>query len=212
MLSLSVRKPMGCQAYIIWFIHAFRGSTDWKEMSITFLHSFSSLKHRLMWISAEIRWVDGTPTTEPSLSGRSIHLTLVTKWSWSWSWMTYCHPLCAMSIGPPILRYSYFKIWQCKSMVRVICVVKGQGHVWPWKFKGQGYGQGQTHWSYLTSYSNQVFPFLNIYKFFIQFSRCSESGTGTTDSQTDVKNDEETHWYVAHLSCYIEMTIVPLRF
>ena len=52
----------------------------------------------------------------PSLSGRSIHLTLVTKWSWSWSWMTYCHPLCAMSIGLPILRYSYFKIWPWKSM------------------------------------------------------------------------------------------------
>ena len=56
-----------------------------------------------------------------SLSGRSIHLTLVTKWSWSWSWMTYCHPLCAMSIGPPILRYSYFKIWPWKSMVKVMC-------------------------------------------------------------------------------------------
>ena len=82
-----------------------------------------------------------------SLSGRSIHLTLVTKWSWSWSWMTYCHPLCAMSIGPPILRYSYLKIWPWKSMVKVMCVVKGQGHVWPSKFKGQGYGQGQTHWS-----------------------------------------------------------------
>ena len=64
--------------------------------------------------------------------------------------MTYCHPLCAMSISPPILRYSYFKIWRWKSMVKVMCVVKGQGHVWPWKFKGQGYGQGQTHWSHLT--------------------------------------------------------------
>ena len=84
-----------------------------------------------------------------SLSGRSIHLTLVTKWTRSWSWMTYCHPLCAMSIGPPILRYSYFKIWPWKSMVKVMCVVKGQGHVWPSKFKGQGYGQGQTHWSHL---------------------------------------------------------------
>ena len=84
-----------------------------------------------------------------SLSGRSIHLTLVTKWSWSWSWMTYCHPLCAMSIGPPILRYSYFKIWPWKSMVKVMCVVKGQGHVRPSKFKGQGYGQVQTHWSHL---------------------------------------------------------------
>ena len=84
-----------------------------------------------------------------SLSGRSIHLTLVTKWSWSWSWMTYCHPLCAMSIGLPILRYSYFKIWPWKSMVKVMCVVKGQCHVWPSKFKGQGHGQVQTHWSHL---------------------------------------------------------------
>ena len=84
-----------------------------------------------------------------SLTGRSIHLTSVTKWSWSWSWMTYCHSLCAMSIGPPILRYSYFKIWPWKSMVKVMCVVKGEGHVWPSKFKGQGYGQVQTHWSHL---------------------------------------------------------------
>ena len=57
--------------------------------------------------------------------------------------------LCAMSIGPRILRYSYFKIWPWKSMVKVMCVVKGQGHVWPSKFKDQGYGQGQTHWSHL---------------------------------------------------------------
>ena len=83
-----------------------------------------------------------------SLSGISIHLTLVTKWSWSWSCMTYCHALYAMSICPPILRYSYFKIWTLKSMVKVMCVVKGQGHVWPSKFKGQGYGQGQPHWSH----------------------------------------------------------------
>ena len=61
-----------------------------------------------------------------SLSGRSIHLTLVTKWLWSWSWMTYCHPLCVMSIGPPILRYSYFKILPWKSMVKVMCVVSGE--------------------------------------------------------------------------------------
>ena len=58
------------------------------------------------------------------LPGRSIHLTLVTKWSWSWSWMTYCHCLCTMSIGPPILRYSYFQIWPWKSMAKVMCVVK----------------------------------------------------------------------------------------
>ena len=80
-------------------------------------------------------------------SPRGHYLTLVTKWSWSW--MTYCHPLCAMSIGPPILRYSYFKIWPWKSMVKVMCVVISQSHVWPSKFKGHGYGQGQTHCSFL---------------------------------------------------------------
>ena len=68
--------------------------------------------------------------------------------------MTYCHRLCAMSIGPPILRYNYFKIWPWKSMVKVMCVVKGQGHVWPWKFKGQGYDQGQTWWSHLRPWSS----------------------------------------------------------
>ena len=30
-----------------------------------------------------------------------------------------------------------------------MCVVKGQGHVWPSNFKGQDYGHGQTHWSHL---------------------------------------------------------------
>ena len=84
-----------------------------------------------------------------SLSGRFLHLTLVTKWSRSWSWITYSHSPCSMWIGPPILRYSYFKIWPSKSLVKAIRVVKGQGHIWLWKFKGQGYGQGQTYWSHL---------------------------------------------------------------
>ena len=34
-------------------------------------------------------------------------------------------------------------------MVKVMCVVKGQGHVWPSNFRDQDYGQGQTHWSHL---------------------------------------------------------------
>ena len=106
----------------------------------------STLNEHLQLDESTARWQLKWPL---SLSGRSIHLTLVTKWSWSWSWMTYCHPLCAMSISPPILRYSCFKIWPWKSMVKVMCVVKGQGHVWPWKFKCQGYGQGQSHWSHL---------------------------------------------------------------
>ena len=103
--------------------------------------------HWIKWNNeSTARWQLKSPQ---SLSGRSIHLTLVTKRSWSWSCMTYCHLLCAMSIGPPILRYSYFTIWPWKSMAKVMCVVKGQDHVWPSKFKGQGYGQDQTHLSHL---------------------------------------------------------------
>ena len=85
----------------------------------------------------------------PSLSHRSLHLTLVTKRSWSLSWMTYSHPPCSMSMGHPILRYSYFKIWPWKSLVKAMLWSKGQGYIWPWKFKGQGHGQGQTYWSHL---------------------------------------------------------------
>ena len=59
------------------------------------------------------------------------------------------HSLCAMSIGPPILRNSYFKILPWKSMVKVMCVVRGQGHVSTSNFKGQDYAQGYTHWSHL---------------------------------------------------------------
>ena len=30
-----------------------------------------------------------------------------------------------------------------------MCVVKGQGHIWPSTFKCQGHSQGQTYWSHL---------------------------------------------------------------
>ena len=57
-----------------------------------------------MQYDKKTRWVDGTPTTEvpPSLCGRSIHLTLVTKWSWSWSWMTNCHPFVQCQSALPL--------------------------------------------------------------------------------------------------------------
>ena len=111
------------------------------------------------------RWVDGTPTTEVTpvtiwyINTPGHQMVMVTNdllpsllcnvnQPSHWSWMTYCHLLCAMLISPPILRYSYFKIWPWISMVKVMCVVKSQGHIWPSKFKGQGHGQGQTHWSH----------------------------------------------------------------
>ena len=62
-----------------------------------------------------------------SLSGRSIHLTLVTKLSWSWSWMTYCHPLYAMSVGP---QYWYTAISKFVTMK-----IHSQGHVCGQKVK-----------------------------------------------------------------------------
>ena len=57
-------------------------------------------------------------------------------------------------LPPPLCNvyrpsHSEIQLFQNLTMVKVMCVVKGQGHVWPSKFKSQGYGQGQTHWSHL---------------------------------------------------------------
>ena len=86
-----------------------------------------SIWFKILWSFHKLdEWMARRHLKSPRLlSGRALHLTLVTKWSWSWSWMTYSHPLCWMSIGPPVLRYSYFKILPWKSMVKVMCVVKG---------------------------------------------------------------------------------------
>ena len=58
-------------------------------------------------------------------------------------------PLFYVIIGPPILRYSYFKIWSWKFLVNTMRMVKDLGNIWPWKFKDQGHCQGQTWWSQL---------------------------------------------------------------
>ena len=87
-----------------------------------------------------------------SLSGRSIHLILVNKWSWSWSWMTNCHPLCAMSIGPPILEFNQYvcfsfrgnrtifgwdianSIFDLSFKVKLMAEVKPDGQIWALEF------------------------------------------------------------------------------
>ena len=86
-----------------------------------------------------------------SLSGRSIHLTLVTKWSWSWSWMTYCHPFVQCQSALPfwdtaISKFDHENPWS-KSCV---CGQRSRSRL-TFKFKGQGYGQGQTRWSHLST-------------------------------------------------------------
>ena len=63
---------------------------------------------------------------------------LVDPYTWPWSPNGHGHghewptatPFCAMSIGSPIVRYSYFKIWPWKSMVKV----KPIGHIWGLEF------------------------------------------------------------------------------
>ena len=88
--------------------------------------------------------------------------------------MSYCHPLCEMSIGHPILIYSYFKIWPWKSMVKVMCVVNCEGQVWPWKFIGHGYGQGQTHWSHLRPGVQSIYLLFVLWKsdyFWLRYSK-----------------------------------------
>ena len=116
------------------------------------MHTSLSIRVRLFSIRIQnTRWVDGTPTTEvipvtiwqihtPDL-GHQMVIVMVKNGLLS--------SLRAMSIGPPILRYSYFKIWPWKSMVNVMCGVKGQCHIWPSKLIGQGHGQGQAHLSHL---------------------------------------------------------------
>ena len=88
-----------------------------------------------------------------SLSGRSIHLTLVTKWSWSWSWMTYCHPFVQCQSALPfwdtaISKFDHVNPWSrsCvwlkvkvafdlqNSKVKVMVKVKPIGHVWGLEF------------------------------------------------------------------------------
>ena len=70
-----------------------------------------------------------------SLSGRSIHVTLapnghghVHEWPTTTPFVQYQSAL-------PIWDTAIQKIWPWKSMVKVMCVVKGQGRVWPSKFK-----------------------------------------------------------------------------
>ena len=81
-------------------------------------------------------------------------------WPWSPNGHGHGHPLCAMCIGPPILRYSYFKIWPWKSMVKVMCVVKDQGHIWPSKFEGQGYARSSQLVTFEAWSSIDMFAFL----------------------------------------------------
>ena len=53
-------------------------------------------------------------------------------------------------LQPPLFNVNWPSHSEIKlSMVKAMCVVKGQGHIWPWKFKGQGHGQGRTQWSHL---------------------------------------------------------------
>ena len=151
---------------------------SWKEMfwlklnASLFLRLFKmTIIHYMNWFDANLIWWQYRSTlveqykqldestarrqlkSPRSLSGRSIHLTLVTKWSWSWSWMTYCHPLCAMSMALPFWdtaasKFDHENPWSrsCvwskvkvmfdlhNSKVKVMVKVKPNGHIWGLEF------------------------------------------------------------------------------
>ena len=109
------------------------------------------------WIKSHYKLDESTARRQlkspQSLPGRSIHLTLVTKWSWSWSWMTYCHLLCAMSISLPFWDTTISKLdhenpWSRSSVwskvkftfdlqnskVKVMVMFKPTGHIWGLEF------------------------------------------------------------------------------
>ena len=91
-----------------------------------------------------------------SLSGRSLHLTLVTKWSRShitlkiqisMSWprsnpLSHLRPrvqidmfaFCFVASNHFWLRYSKFHIWPWKFRVKVMAKVKSDGHIWGLEF------------------------------------------------------------------------------
>ena len=114
------------------------------------------MKNKYMATNTQInRWVDNTPTSEVtrSLSGRSLPLTLVTKWPRPWSLMTYSYPLCSLSVGPPIVRltiskFGHVNLWSrpCVwskakvtfdleySKVKDMAKVKPIGHIWGLEF------------------------------------------------------------------------------
>ena len=82
---------------------------------------------------------------------------LVDPYTWPWSPKGHGHghewptatPFvqCQSALNTDIQLFQ--NLWPWKSTVKVMFLVKGEGHIWPSKFKGQGYGQGQTHLSHL---------------------------------------------------------------
>ena len=83
-----------------------------------------------------------------SLCARSLHLTLVTKWSWSWTWMTYSHPFVQCQSALPswhtaISKFDHenpwsrsrshltLKIQRSRSLPRSNLMVS---HIWGLKF------------------------------------------------------------------------------
>ena len=91
-----------------------------------------------------------------SLSGRSLHLTLVTKWSrshmtlkiqisrswprsnpcqiWGLEFKSICLLFVSWQSDHFWLRYSKFHIWPWKFKVKVMAKVKSDGHIWGLEF------------------------------------------------------------------------------
>ena len=123
-----------------------RASVFVRSQTIQYECCIDNLSRKVMVLKLDESTARRQLKSPRSLTGRSIHLTLVTKWSWSWSWMTYCHPLCTMSIGPP--KFDHENPWSrsCvrskvkvsfdlqNSKVKIMVKVKHIGHIWGLEF------------------------------------------------------------------------------
>ena len=125
------------------------------EYKYIHLFSFSYTSTCKISIDFHFNWVNYVQLDESRHADIWSHY-LVDPYTWPWStnghspgheWPTP-YPFVQCQLTLPFWDTA-IKIWSSKSLVKALCVVKSEGHIWPWKFKGQGHGHGQINWLYL---------------------------------------------------------------
>ena len=82
-------------------------------------------------------------------------------------------PLSSISIGPHILRCSYFKIWPWQSLVKAMSVVMSRSHL-TLRIQGQGHSQGQTWWLHLMAKFQSICLLFVSWRWDYVWLRCSK--------------------------------------
>ena len=121
---------------------------------------------------------------------------LVDPCTWPWSSNGHGHghewptatPFVQCQSAHPFWDTAISKFYHENPWSKIMCVVKGQGHVWPSKFKGQGHDQGQTRWSHLRPWRS-----LNMFAFSFRGNR-TIFGWDITNSIYDLENSRSRSW------------------